>query len=345
MTKLTDQELFPFCEQFSIILHSGISVIEGLSILLEDCHTQRSRAVFEALLHDMEESGSFAHSLQNTGLFPDTMISYVKVGEETGCLDEIMEQLSRHYEQEAEVSRQIKSAVSYPLLMLGMMGVVILILLVKVLPVFQQVFRQMGMEINGLSLALLNVGTVIRSYSVIFLVIAIFIVLLLLYLFCTAKGKKLAMKAVSHIPTLRDVPVCRDYGRLTQGLALGLRSGFGSNNSMELAKDLISHPLVKERMEKACHLMEEGELFADSLTKSQLFQGTDARLISIGCHAGSADEVMHKLSQKYQERALELVSQAVSILEPTIVILLSLLVGMVLLSVMMPLLGLLSQMS
>ena len=72
------------------------------------------------------------------------MISYIDIGEETGCLDEVLKSLSEHYDQEIEISENIRSAITYPLIMLAMMGTVIIILLVKVLPVFQQVFRQMG---------------------------------------------------------------------------------------------------------------------------------------------------------------------------------------------------------
>ena len=92
------------------------------------------------------------------------MTSYVNIGEETGCLDEVLKSLSEHYEQEIEISENIRSAVTYPLLMLAMMGTVIVILLVKVLPVFQQVFRQMGLEMNNFSNGLLNAGVVISRY-------------------------------------------------------------------------------------------------------------------------------------------------------------------------------------
>ena len=144
--KFTDQELFHFCEQFSILLHSGISCAEGLSLMQEDSRTQQGKDFFQSLLNDFEENGSFATALEHSGKFPSSMISYVKIGEETGCLDEVLKSLSRHYEQELEISETIRSAVTYPLLMLVMMAAVIVILLVKVLPVFQQVFRQMGLH-------------------------------------------------------------------------------------------------------------------------------------------------------------------------------------------------------
>ena len=165
--KLTNEELFHFCEQFSILLHSGISCAEGLELMLDDSRTQRGKDFFQLLLTDFEQNGSFSQTLKNSGYFPESMISYIDIGEETGCLDEVLKSLSEHYDQEIEISENIRSAITYPLIMLAMMGTVIIILLVKVLPVFQQVFRQMGLEMNHFSNGLLNAGNVtyFNSYN------------------------------------------------------------------------------------------------------------------------------------------------------------------------------------
>lgn len=170
--KLTARELKNFCGQMGMLLHSGISTTEGLHILCDESKTDADREILETLIHSIEESGSLSQALKEAGCFPASMTAYVKTGEETGCLDEIMTSLSLHYEQEQEISQQIRSAVTYPLIMLGMMAVVILVLLVKVLPVFQQVFAQMGMEMNGVSRSLLNIGNMISRYSVLFLILS-----------------------------------------------------------------------------------------------------------------------------------------------------------------------------
>ena len=147
--KLTARELSSFCGQMGMLLHSGISTAEGLHILCDESKTDADRQILTPLIRSVEENGSLSRALDESGIFPTSMTAYVRTGEETGCLDEIMESLSSHYEQDEEISGQIRSAVTYPLLMLGMMAVVILVLLIKVLPVFQQVFNQMGMEMNG----------------------------------------------------------------------------------------------------------------------------------------------------------------------------------------------------
>ena len=316
--KLTARELSSFCGQMGMLLHSGISTAEGLHILCDESKTDADRQILTPLIRSVEENGSLSRALDESGIFPTSMTAYVRTGEETGCLDEIMESLSSHYEQEEEISGQIRSAVTYPLLMLGMMAVVILVLLIKVLPVFQQVFNQMGMEMNGVSRGLLNAGNVLSRYH------------------------SQLRKMVIHLPFFREIPVVMDYSRLTQGLSLGLRSGLSPETSLELTKDLISQPVILERLRKASSILDSGETFSRALTESGLFGGMEGRLITISFYSGSSDETFRRLSRQYTERSIDLISQAVSIVEPTIVILLSLLVGLVLLSVMMPLLGILS---
>ena len=142
ITKLNNRELFQFCEQFSIILRSGMSAIEGLAILNDDSQTERGKEILTFLYKDMEESSSLAHAMEQSGAFPASAAAYVRTGEETGCLDEVMKGLSAFYAKEIQITDQIQNAVAYPLVMLGMMTAVIVILLVKVLPVFRQVFRR-----------------------------------------------------------------------------------------------------------------------------------------------------------------------------------------------------------
>lgn len=234
--KLTNQELFYFCEQFSILLHSGISCAEGIQLMLEDSHTQKGRDFFQSLQTDYEENGSFHISLHNTGLFPDSMISYVKIGEETGCLDEVLNSLSLHYQQEMEISENIKSAITYPLLMLVMMAAVILILLAKVLPVFRQVFQQMGLEMNQFSNGLFHAGSMISQYSAVVFAVILVMIAAFAVLFFTSKGRIYLQNLAGHLPHIREISISADYARLTQAIAMGLHSGMDHITTLEMAR-------------------------------------------------------------------------------------------------------------
>lgn len=344
ITKLNNRELFQFCEQFSIILRSGMSAIEGLAILNDDSQTERGKEILTFLYKDMEESGSLAHAMEQSGAFPASAAAYVRTGEETGCLDEVMKGLSAFYEKEIQITDQIQSAVAYPLVMLGMMTAVIVILLVKVLPVFRQVFRQLGLEMSGISGALLGIGETLSHYSTAFLVLLAAMIGFILFLVLHPKGQELIRKIVCHFPGIKEIPVNLDYSRLCQCISLGIRSGLSPELCVELAGAVVTQTEIREKLTSIQKQLAEGYGFTEAITESGLFKAMELRLISLGFQAGASDEVMEKLAEQYEEKSTDSVSHIVSILEPTIVIVLSILVGLVLLSVMMPLLGLLSEM-
>ena len=344
ITKLNNRELFQFCEQFSIILRSGMSAIEGLAILNDDSQTERGKEILTFLYKDMEESGSLAHAMEQSGAFPASAAAYVRTGEETGCLDEVMKGLSAFYAKEIQITDQIQSAVAYPLVMLGMMTAVIVILLVKVLPVFRQVFRQLGLEMSGISSALLGIGETLSRYSTAFLVLLAAMIGFILFLVLHPKGQELIRKIVCRFPGMKEIPVNLDYSRLCQCISLGIRSGLSPELCVELAGAVVTQTEIREKLASIQKQLAEGYGFTEAITESGLFKAMELRLISLGFQAGASDEVMEKLAEQYEEKSTDSVSHIVSILEPTIVIVLSILVGLVLLSVMMPLLGLLSEM-
>ena len=344
ITKLNNRELFQFCEQFSIILRSGMSAIEGLAILNDDSQTERGKEILTFLYKDMEESGSLAHAMEQSGAFPASAAAYVRTGEETGCLDEVMKGLSAFYAKEIQITDQIQSAVAYPLVMLGMMTAVIVILLVKVLPVFRQVFRQLGLEMSWISGALLGIGETLSRYSTAFLVLLAAMIGFILFLVLHPKGQELIRKIVCRFPGMKEIPVNLDYSRLCQCISLGIRSGLSPELCVELAGAVVSQTETREKLASIQKQVAEGYGFIEAITESGLFKAMELRLISLGFQAGASDEVMEKLAEQYEEKSTDSVSHIVSILEPTIVIVLSILVGLVLLSVMMPLLGLLSEM-
>ena len=226
--------------------------------------------------------------------------------------------------------------------MLGMMAVVILVLLVRVLPVFRQVFRQMGMEMNGFSEGLLNAGNTISQYSAVFLAFAVLLIGCVFFFCFYPEARKWITRILYRLPGLRDIPLSLDYSKMTQGLALGLRSGLSPETSLSLASEMTSHPIIRERLSRTSSFLDKGMPFSQALIQSGLFGGMEGRLLSVAFQSGTADESLTDLADRYQEKSLEMIYQAISVVEPTIVIFLSLLVGLVLLSVMMPLLGILS---
>lgn len=338
----SNMELSSFCGQIALILKSGISSTEGLEIMLEDASSEEEKSVLHALLNDMNESGSLEHALEATGLFPSYLIHMVAIGEETGTLDDVMAALQAHYEREADIARTIKSAVTYPMILIGMMVFVIVVLLVKVMPVFQQVFVQLGTEMTGVSRALMNMGTAINHYAVFLAILLLLIVVVGFYMARTASGKAFSRKLGYRIAPIRKIYEEIASCRFASGMALTLSSGLNPDRSLELVRALIDDPYFQDKLEQCNEKIQSGEELASALFSSGIFTGMYARMASIGSKTGAMDQVMEQIAALYQDEIDTRMNNTLAVLEPTLVVALSLIVGVILLSVMLPLMGIMS---
>lgn len=338
----SNMEVSSFCGQIALILKSGISSIEGITIMLEDASSGEEKEILQAILENIQETGSLYQALTNVGPFPSYMLHMIEIGEETGTLDEVMAALSEHYDREDSISKSIKNAVTYPLIMAGMMVVVIIVLLVKVMPIFNQVFIQLGTEMTGFSRTLMNMGNTINRYSIVFIVILATIVAFILYGTRTASGKRNLRKLGYNFKFTRSIYEEIAACRFASGMALTLSSGLNPERSMELVTALNDDANFQKKIDSCQNLINDGKDLSEALYSTGVFTGMYARMASIGSKTGSMDQVMDKIAGLYQDDIDNRMNNGLAVLEPTLVIALSLIVGVILLSVMLPLMGIMS---
>lgn len=339
---LSSQELASFCSQISSVLKAGISPSEGIAIMLEDTSAEEERQILTAIQETLNTTGVFSLGLEDAKVFPEYMMNMVQLGEQAGRLDDVMEALALHYERESGLAAAIKSAVTYPCIMIGMMVLVVLVLITKVLPVFDQVFRQLGQNMSGFSKSLLLLGNSLNRYSAVFLAVLVILAGLCFYFAKTDTGRKSAAKLFSRLRFTRGFSHKSAACRFASGMALVLKSGLTPEEGLTMAAKLTGNPAFQEKVSACCKLMEDGSPLAESLSKSGIFTGMQARLLLIGDKTGSLDDAMDRIASHYQDDLDESIQNAISVIEPTLVAILSILVGLILLSVIMPLLGILS---
>lgn len=342
LTPLTNAEVQAFCSQMSMILKSGISSTEGISIMLDDSQNKEEQDFLKVTLDTLNVTGSLYEALKDTGACPDYFLYMVQIGEQTGTLDDVMTSLSDYYEKEDSLSKTIRTAVSYPLMMIVMMIAVILILITKVMPVFNQVFHQLGSDMTGISRGFLNMGTFLNSHAVIFTIILLALVVLFIYLFRTSSGQKKLKNFARHFGVMRKLSEKIATRRFADGLALTLGSGLTPQDSLHFSLQLVEKSDFRTRLEACEDAVSCGDDLCDTLLKHHIFPGLYARMASIGSRTGSMDEVMKKIASCYEEEIDEQIDGLISAIEPTLVIILSIIVGIILLSVMLPLVSIMA---
>lgn len=337
---LSNSEVSAFCGQLSLIVKAGISLQEGLLIMAEDDKGGRGREIIEELTGVMEAGGSFAMALKESGEFPDYMVTMVEIGEASGKLEEVLESLQAYYERNDAISRNIRSSVIYPLVMIIMMVAVILVIIIQVLPVFQQVFQQLGGEMSQFAQGLMNFGELISRYAV-WIVAALAVIIAAAILFRMTKKGKVFLSALGG-KIFRRLSRAVDSGRFASGMALMLSSGLDLDESVEMTQKLMEHPGTKKKIQQMKERMDSGVNFAKAAVETGLFSALHSKMLKIGEQTGSMDTVMHQIAEQYEEEVDRRLSTLISALEPTLVAVLSLIVGMILLSVMLPLMGIMS---
>lgn len=339
---MNNRELSSLCEQMAMMLRAGISPAEGILILQESLEDPDGKAILAAVADSFETSGSLHSAFSDVSVFPRYFLDMVEIGERTGGLDEIFSSLASYYDRQEALMATIKSAVTYPCVMIGMMLAVILILIIKVLPIFGRVYEQLGSQMNGIGGALLSFGSWLSRYSLVFLILAAVLTGLVLYLFGTRRGKERLTVIGRRFPLARGIFRLTALCRFADGMAMVLKSGLDPDEGLVLSGQLTDSPELCRKIEECRKKTMEGTSLGTALRETGIFSGLYGRMVEVGILSGSLDQVMEQVADRCAEEANERISRAVSRLEPTLVAVMSILTGMILLSVMLPLMGIMT---
>lgn len=340
---LNNQELSMFCDQIAMILEAGISPMEGISIMLEDTTSTEGKEILKTISEMCNVGESFYNSVEAAGVFPKYALDMIRIGEQAGKLEEVMKSLAFHYNREENIARGIKSAVTYPLMIVAMMLVVILVLVIKVLPIFNDVFKQLGTEMTGFSKAMLDFGEGVSRYALVIVIVAVVIIAAIFVLTKTNGGRAKLSGFLSKFFATRTLYDKIASGRFASGMALTMSAGLDTDESLSMVCELVNNDEVSAKVEKCKEMMQKGFSFADALCGTGIFTNMYARMITVGYKTGSIDKVLEKIAIGYENEVDERISNLISVLEPTLVIILSVVVCLILLSVMLPLMGIMTQ--
>lgn len=340
LRKLSNHEVAVFCSQLSMLIKGGVAPYEGVSILLSDTKDKEGQRILNDMMMVINTGEKLHTAMEETGVFPDYVIRMVTIGEESGTLDTVLDALTVFYEREDALRDTIRSALRYPLVMIGIMAVVIFVLITQVMPVFAQVFQQLGTGMNAFSESMLAIGTRLnRSSFVIVLVLAV-LALIVVWFGVSDKGRRALSRFGATFPLTRSLSEDIAAGRFASGMALTLSSGMDTYQGIDLVEELIENDFVRAKVTKAKDLIrEQGMTFPEALQATQIFTQLYTRMVLVGFRSGSMDASMRQIATRYELETDRRISGIISVIEPTLIVLLSLIVGLILLSVIMPLMG------
>jgi len=312
-------------------------------MLREDEQDASLRNWLDTLCRSTEEGAPLSAALRETGAFPAYMTDMVALAEDTGKLQDVLLALARHYDRQQRFASDLRGALVIPLTLLAVMVAVVVLLMTQVLPIFDQIFAMLGVRMGAVASAMLNAGAVLaRTGAVTGGVIAVIAV---------------AAAVVAAVPALREKFTAwfrLNFGgkgvlgqfasaRFASSMSMSVASGMTMEDSVELSAKLCGGAREIDRKTGLCQeKLQNGGSPADALAECGMFSGRDCRLLKLAERTGTLPDTLEDLAVRQEEAASRRLDDLVGAIEPAVVIISGLLAGVILISVMLPLMSLLS---
>ena len=341
--KLSNLEIADLCRELALLIHAGVGIGDGLVLLREEEQEPEHKAMLSEMAQQMDAGAFLSQAMEETGKFSATVIGLVRVGEMAGNLEESLNALAGYHENRERMKRQLVSSLTYPAILLVLMLAVIIVLLSQVLPVFNEIYQSLGGQLTGVAGGLLVLGQFLdRSIPVLCGLLGLVVVFGgVFYVSGSFRSKVMAFWNTRW----GDRGIARTWNnaRFAQALAMGFHSGLLLEESVELAGKLLKDiPGALQRCNTCYQMLMEGEELSQALGKTGLMPPSACRLLLLGIRSGSGDSVLEEISRRMQEEAQQELESAVSKVEPALVLVTSVLVGVILLSVMLPLMNIMT---
>ena len=339
---LSAAEVSAFCEQIALILNGGIPIYEGTYILYQEMENPQLKEILKKVDALVKDNIPLYEALQKTEVFPAYMVHMVKIGETTGKLEEVMSSLAHYYEREDSIKASIRNVVFYPIMLFAMMGIILIVLVVKILPMFQNVFNELDTGVASSSGNMMSVSMWIGKIVAIVVLVLFVLVLALVLWYRTKAGRNALTKVGNRLPFTRRIMYRLGIGKFVSAMSLMITSGLDSNESLSLVEELVDHPVVKKKISGCKEEVAKNVALEEALKDNALITGMNGRMVSVGAKTGVLDVVFQKLSSRYDAEIDQSLSGISTVVETALVVSLSLIVGLVLISVMLPLISIIS---
>lgn len=338
---LPDLYLSDFAEQMAQILEAGMVPEDGLELMREDSNSDAEKKLLDQMIASLQSQGDLSVAMRDTGVFPDRMVSMVEMGESTGHLDQVLNSLNTEYERQDALKRSVRNAVLYPILISGIMIVLIALIMIFVMPVFKTAYAALGVEMSGLQEGLYQFGIWLSGMGLPIVIGAVVctLIFVLLSLYRSEKQGDMGENLFWSRPEDRyQIALCRFSGIMS----LTYSAGLTTEDGIGMAKKVIREKQLSEKLTAMQDCTNQGQSFSEAVRSTGIFTSRELRRIEIAERTAKLDIVMQEIADDYQNRVDISAGRRVGRVEPVLIAVLSLVAGLILLSVMLPLLSIMS---
>jgi type IV pilus assembly protein PilC len=343
--KLSDLAIF--ARQFSTMLDAGVSLIRCLDVLQAQTNNARLRKILMDLSARVESGESLSRSMaRHPKAFSQLIIGLIRAGEVGGVLEESLQRIAGFLEKDVELRRKIRSAMTYPVIvLLAAIGIVIF-LVSWLVPQFASLFKELGIkELPAPTQFLVDLSALFtqRWYVVIIAVVAILIAYKLFV--STRVGRRVADRVKLRVPVFGPLHHKIVMARFSRTMGTLLASGVPILQAMETVAGVVGNSVVSDAVIESRARIREGEKIADPLQRSKMFPPMVVHMVSVGEESGSLDHMLNKIADFYENEVEMTIASLTAAIEPVMIVLLGVIVGFIVISMFLPMIEVISNLS
>jgi type IV pilus assembly protein PilC len=335
--RVKENDIILFARQFSTMIDAGLPIIQCLDIL----HNQQSNATFKKMLKQVKESveggATLAEALKKfPKQFDDLFVNMIAAGEAGGILDAILRRLAAYMEKAARLKAKVKGAMTYPLVTLGIAVVVLAVILIFVIPVFEEMFADFGSELPAPTQLVVAMSDLVKS-KIVYIIIAFFLgAFAFKKYYATEKGRDTVDDLLLRLPVfgmlLRKVAVAK----FTRTMGTMLASGVAILEALDIVAKTAGNRSVEKAIYNVRSGITEGRTMADPLTESGVFPPMVCQMIAVGESTGALDAMLEKIADFYDEEVDQAVENMTALIEPLMLVFLGVTIGGLVVAMYLP---------
>lgn len=335
--KVTPRDLSVFCRQFASILKAGVNVINALEMLSEQTENEKMKEAIKKLQSGVEKGSTLSDTMRlERDVFPDLLISMTAAGEASGSLEISIERMAIQFEKEAKLKALVKKAMMYPIVLFVVAIGVMVLMLVYVIPQFEDMFEQIGSELPIYTKVIISISEFIQNRW--YILAAIVLAVILSYkMYCkTESGRRKTDAIKLKLPIFGTIAKKTACARFSRTLATLLKSGMPLMDALDIVANTMENVVFKEALLKAKNGVALGFDLSGQLKATKIFPAMVIHMVSIGEETGNMEEMLNNVANYYDEEVETSTGQITALMEPVIIVIMALIVAVLVLAIYGP---------
>lgn len=344
--EMSSKDLIFWLTQVCTYLKTGLTLNDTIHIMMQQASKdKKKKQLYEAISYELTLGESFSTALENQGkVFPPLLINMVRSAEATGEIIKTLDDMANYYTEIDKTRKEMISAIIYPVILLIFAIAILTFIMVYVIPEFIRIYDQAGIVVSGFTLTIINLSNYITTHLDVILLVALLVILALLFLYKKSKGVRKTIQSFGmHIPFFGKIIIYHELTLFTKTFASLLRNSVYITSSMEILSNITNNEVYKDIMIETISNIARGEKISKSFYHKWCVPDVAYYMIVTGEATGELSLMMEKVASYFNDLHKARVTNLKSFLEPIMIVVLALIVGVVILAVVIPMFSLYGQ--